>query len=88
MPNMRITCAKNVRGWGQKSVGKLPHLPHFFYSCTHNKNHKWENLLSFATKRSFKSHVYPRQILNLEQRKTHYISTVSTLPITTTITYI
>lgn len=88
MSNLRITCAKFVYGWGQKSVGKLPHLPHFFYSSQNTQCPTWENLLSFTTKPPFNSHAFPRQIFNTEQRKTTHISTLSTLPITTTTIYI
>lgn len=82
------TCAKNVRGWGQKSVGKLPHLPHFFYSGLRTEHAGWENPPSFTTKYPRNPQAFPRQILLEKQRGTTVISTVSTPPITTITIYI
>ena len=81
-------CAQAADRWGQKSVGKHPQLPHLFYSAVHRMELMWEKLLSFTTKPPFESHVFPRQILRVEQRKITHISTVSTPPITTTTIYI
>lgn len=88
MFSLGTNCAQAVRRWGQKSVGKRPHFPHFFAPGPWFAPAVRENSLTFTTQPSFTSQAFPRQILPTEQRETIHFYTLSTLPITTMTIYI
>src|ERR1044072_1745923 len=88
MFRLGTNCAQAVRGWGQKSVGKLPQLPHLFAIQGHFAHTNSENPLTFTTQPAFVAQAFPRRILTAEQRHNPCISTVSTPPTITTTIYI
>jgi hypothetical protein len=88
MSRLRTNCVQTVRRWGQKSVGKLPQLPHLFSIQPQMHASSWENSQTFTSPGTFVSQVFPHRIVFPEQMNFPYFYTSSTLPITTTTIYI